>query len=159
MVSYGFLHLKDFPQMLHGMTIPSKCLTSMWSFIWLLSPSFPQTLQRSALRFPLLTFETMLSLFSIVDRTLSSRTSRFSEKDLETATFLSQLSSDNLLLYVWRSYNFSEPFEPLPRSGMFLGRTYFFDSNTDTYVLSRETVALQWVCTESLTCGKIHFGN
>ena len=76
------LDLKVLSQTLQGMTIPSKWFASMCFFIWVLSPSFPHTLQTSPLRllFGLDGFGRRLSLFSISDITLSSSSSRFPEK-------------------------------------------------------------------------------
>ena len=42
-----FLDLKVLWQRLQGMTIPSRWFASMWSFMFLLWPSFPHTLQTS----------------------------------------------------------------------------------------------------------------
>ena len=72
------LDLKVLSQTLQGMTIPSKWFASMCFFIWVVSPSFPHTLQISPLRF--LLFGRRLSLLSIIDITLSSSSSRFPEK-------------------------------------------------------------------------------
>ena len=71
----AFLDLKVFSQRLQGMTIPSIWLASMWSFMALLLPSFPHTLQRSAIRLTF-GFAYLFSLFSIIDFTISSSWSK-----------------------------------------------------------------------------------
>ena len=64
-----FLDLKVLSQRLQGMTIPSKWFASMWSFMFLPWPSFPQTLHRTANWCPL---ANLFWLFSIIDFTRSS---------------------------------------------------------------------------------------
>ena len=63
------LDLKVFWQRSQGRTIPSMWFASMWSFIAFPLPSFPHTLHLSALW---LWFWHLLSLFSIIDLTISS---------------------------------------------------------------------------------------
>ena len=71
-----FLDLKVFSQRLQGMMIPSRWFASMWSFILGCWPSFPHTLHRLANLLPL---AILFWLFSIIDFTLSPRSTRFPE--------------------------------------------------------------------------------
>ena len=78
-----FLYLKVLLQRLQGMATPSRWFASMWSFMALPMPSFPQTLHRSANWRP---FCNLFWLFSIIDFTLSSSSSRSPEKLLGMAS-------------------------------------------------------------------------
>ena len=77
------LDLNVLSQRLQGMTIPSRWFASMWSFMFGAWPSFPQTLHRSANLTPL---AILFWLFSIIDFTLSSSSSKSPEKLLGIAT-------------------------------------------------------------------------
>ena len=72
-----FLDLKVLLQRLQGMMIPSRWFASMWSFMFLPWPSFPQTWHRSANS---LLPATLFWLFSIIDFTFSSSSSKSPEK-------------------------------------------------------------------------------
>ena len=66
--AFECLDLKNFPQKLHGIEIPSKWSTSMWSLTWLCFPFFPQALQVYT-GVPALLFS---KLFVIIELTCSS---------------------------------------------------------------------------------------
>ena len=73
-----FLDLKVLSQRLQGMMIPSRWFASMWSFMFLLMPSFPHTLHRSAKR-KACPLEILFWLFSIIDFIFSSSSSKSPE--------------------------------------------------------------------------------
>ena len=87
-----FLDLKVFPQTLQGSEIPSRWFDSMWSLMAIPSPSFPHTLQISALFLPL---GIRFWLFSIMSFTFASSSSKSPpESKSNTFILLSLLVSD-----------------------------------------------------------------
>ena len=70
-----FLDLKVLSQRLQGMIIPSIWFASMWSFMAVPPPSFPQTLHRSA-KTCHIPFGILFWLFSIIDFTFLSSSSK-----------------------------------------------------------------------------------
>ena len=82
-----FLDLKVFSQRPQGSETPCRWLASMWSLIPTHWPSFPQTLQMFTLWscFPTNIF---LSIFSIIDFTVSSSSWMYSEFSFKSVIFL-----------------------------------------------------------------------
>ena len=81
-----FLDEKVLSQRLQGMMIPSRWFASMWSLMWGCWPSFPHTLHRFA-KFRFLP-ATRFWLFSIIDFTLSSSSTRSPENSVGMANVL-----------------------------------------------------------------------